>query len=848
MASTSEAGGADESGPLYRAKASVKVGETFRYTVTYRPQEDDFYSENDPCLWVRIKNMEALPLRAAYFAGPYILYCDIASSDYDQNSPTFSSVEQPTFEPQLKAGQHVHVKLFMNHTSKTEYSWVINVASQIIFSASTEVQFEMVIARSEDQLHHHAHHKPIIPDPLSGLKVLQQDTLDLWHSPTPRNDSPLHLVVLTHGLHSNVGADMQYIKDKIDEAAKKSGENIIVRGYMGNVCKTEKGVKYLGRRVADYVLNDLCSTKDGNIVPQKISFIAHSLGGLTQTFAVAHIQTLDPSFFERVKPVHFICLATPFLGISNENPAYVRMALDFGFVGKTGQDLGLTWKPTPKKKKPLLRILPMGPGHIALKSFKTRTLYGNMVNDGIVPLRTASILYLDWKAISKAQKAKRNEKERNAKADDDPNRNEDVNNADGQENSGSSVGEVPEDSEQKGSDNENDSKKKLSLNNFSINSFFSFMAPQSGGRRPAGIYRRSQTMTGSDGESDEDSGAILPKKSSVFESGVSVLLPPLPSKRFITEPSTRPVTIVHDKVYSEKDLPPRRFHSRPKNLLKRLTRSSTSSAEVPAGANPEDIEKAFASSEKSPISPESSSQTQTPTEDHEIIEKGAQEEKIAREWHREMDWRKVLVVLDPDAHNNIVVRRRFANAYGWPVIDHLVDEHFSAGKSDIPLKSGEKLKGLDIIRGGKSLSNSKLHTLAENTSEDPPEDRDLSSMIRDLDIDGYSSDAETSSKSLPRDHREYLRDNSTAGSSSTTSTGAWESHYNDNDGESENEGVVHQFGNMIDNFRGIIGSVSTGSAGAQLMKLQGSSNEVTGTEDQEIEMDLDRTLDPNVYN
>lgn len=54
------------------------------------------------------------------------------------------------------------------------------------------------------------------------------------------------------------------------------------------------------------------------------------------------------------------------------------------------------------------------------------------------------------------------------------------------------------------------------------------------------------------------------------------------------------------------------------------------------------------------------------------------EEKIARAYHRDLSWRKVLVRLEPDAHNNIVVRRMFANAYGWPVVKHLVDTHFGA--------------------------------------------------------------------------------------------------------------------------------------------------------------------------
>jgi hypothetical protein len=53
------------------------------------------------------------------------------------------------------------------------------------------------------------------------------------------------------------------------------------------------------------------------------------------------------------------------------------------------------------------------------------------------------------------------------------------------------------------------------------------------------------------------------------------------------------------------------------------------------------------------------------------------EEKIARAYHRDLSWRKVLVRLEPDAHNNIIVRRMFANAYGWPVVKHLCDTHFA---------------------------------------------------------------------------------------------------------------------------------------------------------------------------
>ncbi|KAG8422584.1 hypothetical protein J3459_010259 [Metarhizium acridum] len=128
-----------------------------------------------------------------------------------------------------------------------------------------------------------------------------------------------------------------------------------------------------------------------------ISFVGHSLGGLIQTYAIAYIQKHSPDFFNLIQPINFISLASPFLGLSNENPLYVKFALDFGLVGRTGQDLGLTWRaPTiarsgwgalvsnlgesahkkvygesQAESKPLLRILPTGPAHAALKSSET---------------------------------------------------------------------------------------------------------------------------------------------------------------------------------------------------------------------------------------------------------------------------------------------------------------------------------------------------------------------------------------------------------------------------------------------------------------------------------------------
>ncbi|GMG20831.1 unnamed protein product [Ambrosiozyma monospora] len=117
----------------------------------------------------------------------------------------------------------------------------------------------------------------------------------------------------------------------------------------------------------------------------------------------------------------------------------------------------------------------------------------------------------------------------------------------------------------------------------------------------------------------------------VIESMTNVLLQPTPPMKFLMDPNSRKNVILHDKIYKPDSIPRR--------TLPRTTTTMLDSLD--------------------------------PGKRHKILE-----ERIARRWHKGMTWRKVLVNLLPDAHNNMVVRRRFANAYGWPVIDHLVEEHF----------------------------------------------------------------------------------------------------------------------------------------------------------------------------
>ena len=831
--------------------------------MTYTPAADPILPIPSE-LHVRVRNSSAIPLRAAYLHGPYTLYAACYPSKFDPNSKYDRQDTEgaPQFEPYLKAGGSWDAVIKMptrfgdSHNlavgqlgpeGDRSMTWVIEIVSQVIFSNSAAVHFELLVGRDAKSVEFFSSgassiklgppgkfHEHWLPGS-KGQQVVAtngvysksitlrvDDTTSLWNTPPlpsgtlgPADDMPdgnhseinvneegpecanetqafkaprkkIHLVVITHGLHSNLGADMLFLKESIDAAAKKSreqakaaksdqdntdevDEQVIVRGFSGNAVRTERGIQYLGKRLAKYVL--LMTYPDQPYFPLKgsksksfprpfsarkdqaepslephssadrdgvlngedmayqitsISFIGHSLGGLIQTYAIAYIRKHSPEFFDRIRPVNFIALASPFLGLSNENPMYVRFALDLGLVGRTGQDLGLSWtaprvrsgwsaliggrgdsskaqsQPDPGAK-PLLRILPCGPAHEVLHKFHHRTIYSNVVNDGIVPLRTSCLLFLDWRGLDRVEKARRDNGIVGTMAEwgwaeltGANSKSPRMANAPGVGSNGmknsyqglydeaqSSQGVVAVDDSSSPSPGQfltrmpsrgssavdtGPKESESERNSGPLNSFLSLFRPKETKHTPgkgSKIYRRSQTVASFDPNESpapivrgssmyEEEGVHTPPKTTFFESAGDLLMPPLPPTDFILDPAARPRAIFHDRIYHPEDIP----HPLP---VKRRTLAfgslqSKSSKSAPASAT------------------HLSSGSEPNANDHGSGLKV--EEKIARAYHRDLSWRKVLVRLEPDAHNNIIVRRMFTNAYGWPVVKHLVDTHF----------------------------------------------------------------------------------------------------------------------------------------------------------------------------
>ncbi|KAK3846677.1 MAG: putative serine esterase-domain-containing protein [Linnemannia gamsii] len=189
------------------------------------------------------------------------------------------------------------------------------------------------------------------------------------------DEEGLHLVLLTHGIHGS-WLDMLYIKEQIDAQNKDNGKTITFLTDT-NHAGTEEGIQMAGQRVAMDVLEwtGYCDTEQGQQLRKaftsksstasktktaaaaatattpikafprgisKVSIIGHSLGGLINVYALGFIEELTQgAFFKTIRPAHFITLATPLLGVGFEHPWVLGYALSLGVIGQTGKDLAL---------------------------------------------------------------------------------------------------------------------------------------------------------------------------------------------------------------------------------------------------------------------------------------------------------------------------------------------------------------------------------------------------------------------------------------------------------------------------------------------------------------------------
>ncbi|MBA0723875.1 hypothetical protein Golax_004419, partial [Gossypium laxum] len=234
-------------------------------------------------------------------------------------------------------------------------------------------------------------------------------------------NEPDHLLVLVHGILASP-SDWTYAEA---ELKRRLGRNFLIYASSCNShTKTFAGVDGAGKRLAEEVLQVVKKRES----LKRISFLAHSLGGLFARYAVAvlysesdssgtqsnnvtdssdgNLQTSTPSrqgMIAGLEPVSFITLATPHLGVRGRKqlpfllglPLLEKLAPPIApfVVGRTGKQLFLT-DGKPSRPPLLLRMASdceEGKFLSALGAFRNRTVYANVSYDHMVGWRTSSI-------------------------------------------------------------------------------------------------------------------------------------------------------------------------------------------------------------------------------------------------------------------------------------------------------------------------------------------------------------------------------------------------------------------------------------------------------------------------
>ncbi|XP_023541946.1 uncharacterized protein LOC111801937 isoform X1 [Cucurbita pepo subsp. pepo] len=225
-----------------------------------------------------------------------------------------------------------------------------------------------------------------------------------------RNE-PDHLLVLVHGIMASP-SDWTYFEA---ELKRRLGRNFVIYASSSNAfTKSFTGIDGAGKRLADEVVQVVKKTES----LKRISFLAHSLGGLIARYAIAVLynnsNTLSSTLngpcnsskrgvVAGLEPISFITLATPHLGVRGNKqlpfllglPFLEKLALPIApiVVGLTGSQLFLT-DAKPDKPPLLLRMASdceEGKFISALCAFQSCILYANVAYDHMVGWRTSSI-------------------------------------------------------------------------------------------------------------------------------------------------------------------------------------------------------------------------------------------------------------------------------------------------------------------------------------------------------------------------------------------------------------------------------------------------------------------------
>ncbi|CAL9772867.1 unnamed protein product [Musa acuminata subsp. burmannicoides] len=232
---------------------------------------------------------------------------------------------------------------------------------------------------------------------------------DVWSSSRPAD----HLVVMVHGILGST-ADWKFAAQQF---VAMLPDKVIVHCSESNMYKlTLDGVDIMGERLAEEIIEVV----NKRLYLRKISFIAHSVGGLVARYAIGRLyrplimKSLENPLCDAcddshrgtiygLEAVNFITVATPHLGSrGNKQVPFlfgvtaiekVASLVIHWIFRRTGKHLFLT--DDDEGKPPLLQRMVDDCDDLqfmsSLQAFKRRVAYSNVGYDHIVGWRTSSI-------------------------------------------------------------------------------------------------------------------------------------------------------------------------------------------------------------------------------------------------------------------------------------------------------------------------------------------------------------------------------------------------------------------------------------------------------------------------
>ncbi|CAG8483440.1 35101_t:CDS:1 [Racocetra persica] len=423
--------------PLLSSSFELTVGEISRYRIQFDSTEHSPSTAWPPSnLIVKITNETPILYRGAVLSGPYNISASCIETEHAKRLKFHpDNLFTPNLKPAIKCGETWQLKLIV--PSNGIGDWTIDILCEILFS-SNKVKYNISVFACIPE-------KASIIDEFQifdGKAIVSQDgTTSVYSSSikyeflkphdilkmpdlTTFSTRDIHLVVLTHGIHGSM-LDELYLKEALEEKYidRKTDRIGFFMSDVNHSC-TEDGIEMCGKRLAMELLkyvewpwslnnndrDNISNANDSRNKPliSKISLIGHSMGGLINAFMAGYLYSVtNGAFFNDVQPIHFITIATPWLG-STDLSWYIKVGLKFGVIGQTGKDLALISRSTEEQEnakgavnedtgeeQPLLLALArlMSPSHIAISKFRNRTLYANIANDLIVSFRTSSLYF-----------------------------------------------------------------------------------------------------------------------------------------------------------------------------------------------------------------------------------------------------------------------------------------------------------------------------------------------------------------------------------------------------------------------------------------------------------------------